>query len=143
MKNWIKILLGLIVIGIVAVALICYFIVDKPPVDYVKATPEYIIKAKRLYNDYALNPDLADEKYTGKIIQLNGRISEVVLTDSVVTLVYTYHEGIGDEGIRVTMMPQFNREAMHLSKARQLQIKGLCTGYNEVVVTFKHGSIVK
>ena len=91
MKNWIKTLLGLIVIAIVAVALICYFTADKP-VDYVKATPEFIIKAKRLYNDYALNPDLADEKYTGKIIQLNGRISEVVLTDSVVTLVYTYHE---------------------------------------------------
>lgn len=142
MKNRMKILLGLIVTGIVAVALICYFTADKP-VDYVKATPEYIIKAKRLYNDYALNPDLANEKYTGKIIQLNGRISEVELADSVVTLVYTYHEGIGDEGIRVTMMSQFTREAMHLSKARQLQIKGLCTGYNEVVVTFEHGSIVK
>ena len=143
MKLWIKILLGLVVMAIIAAAVVFNYINKEHP-DYASTEPEIIIKPKRLYTDYTKNLELANEKYTGKIIQLEGNISKVELTDSLVILTYVYQEGdFGDEGIRVTMLKEFNKESVHLSPAKSLKIKGLCTGYNDTDVIFEKGSIIK
>ena len=143
MKTWIKIVIGLAVIGIIA-AVVVFNYINKEHPDYAKAEAELIIKPKRLYTDYTKNLDLANEKYTGKIIQLEGNISKVEMADTLVILAYVYHEGdFGDEGIRVTMLKEYNQPAIHLSPARPLKIKGLCTGYNGTDVIFEKGSIVK
>ena len=143
MKLWIKIILGLAVIGIIAAAVVCNYINKEHP-DYASSEPELFIKPKRLYTDYTKNLEMANEKYTGKIIQLEGNISKVELADSLVILTYVYQEGdFGDEGIRVTLLQEFNKEAIHLSPFKSLKVKGLCTGYNDTDVIFEKGSIIK
>ena len=143
MKTWIKIVIGLVVIGIIA-AMVVWNYVNKEHPDYAKAEAELTIKPKRLYTDYTKNLDLANEKYSGKIILLDGNISKVEMADSLVILTYVYNEGdFGDEGIRVTMLNEFNQEAIHLSRAKPLNIKGLCTGFNGTDVIFEKGSIIK
>jgi hypothetical protein len=146
MKTWLKIIIGLIVVGIVA-AVVVYNYVNRGQPDYAKAEPELTVKAKRLYTDFKMNPELATEKYCGtdgKVIQIEGSISKVEMNDSTIVLVYAYEEGMfGDEGIRVTMLPQFNKQAKQLSSIRKLVVKGLCTGYNDTDVIILHGSIVE
>jgi hypothetical protein len=146
MKNWIKIIIGLIIIGIIA-AILVFNYVNRGQPDYATAEPELTVKAKRLYTDFKNNPELAREKYVGsdgKVLQIEGNISKVEMTDSTVVLVYAYDEGMfGDEGIRVTMLPQFNDQAKQLSSIRKLVIKGLCTGYNDTDVIILHGSIIE
>jgi len=146
MKTWIKIALVLALIVIVAgIYMYCEF--NRGPIDYAKAEPELVVKAKRLYTDFAQNQQLANEKYVGsegKMIQIEGNISKVELVDSLVVLVYVYEYGdFGDEGIRVTMLPEFNSKAKTLSSIREVKLKGLCTGYNETDVIIEKASLLE
>ena len=49
MKTWIKILIGLIVIGILAALYVWFFVYNKPHRDYEKADPDHIIVAEELF----------------------------------------------------------------------------------------------
>jgi len=63
--------------------------------------------------------------------------------DSMVIVVFAYRKGdFGDEGIRVTMLPQFNQAAKGIDPFKQVKIKGLCTGYNGTDVIMEDGSII-
>lgn len=146
MKKWIIILISLIVIGGVG-AIFVWNYVNKGQPDFADMEPEYSVKAKRLYSDFTKNTELATEKYVGtqgKMIQIEGPISKVELDDTVAVLVYAYEEGMfGDEGIRVTMLPQFTEQAKKLSKLKPIKVKGLCTGFNDPDVILIHGSLVE
>jgi hypothetical protein len=143
MKTWMKILIALIIIGIV-VGVFVYRYVNHGHPDYVSAKADLTIRAKRLYVDYSKNKDIADPKYTGKVIILEGPISKIEAVDSLVVLVYSYETGdFGDMGIRVTMLPEYNNAAKQLSIVKPSRIKGYCTGYNGTDVILEKGSILK
>ena len=64
--------------------------------------------------------------------------------DTLVIVVFAYKVGdFGDEGIRVTMLPDYNDEAKTLSTLKPVKLKGHCTGYNGTDVIIESGSIVK
>ncbi len=143
MKNWIKVLIGLVIIGIIGAFFVYRYINHGHP-DYESAKADLTIRAKRLYVDYSMNKDIANPKYTGKIIILEGPISKIETVDSLVVLVYTYETGdFGDMGIRVTMLPDFNDAAKKLSIVKPSRIKGYCTGYNGTDVILEKGSILE
>lgn len=146
MKKWIIIIGSIVIIGIIGGFLVWNFYINKGQPDFAALEPEYKVKAKRLYNDFKENPELANEKYVGpqgKMIQIEGPISKVEMADSLAVLVYAYEEGdFGDQGIRVTLLPQFTEQAKQLSKLKPIKVKGLCTGYNDTDVILIHGSIV-
>lgn len=145
-KKWIIIIAGIVVVGL-ALAIIGYNYVFQGQPDFADMEPEHKIRAKRLYTDFTENTELATERYVGsqgKMIQIEGPISKVELVDTIAVIVYSYNEGMfGDEGIRVTMLPQFTDEAKRLSKLKPVKVKGLCTGYNGTDVIMIHGSLVK
>jgi len=127
-----------------AAALIVYkYVYNKPHPDYVEAKTEVQINAKRLWVDYSMNKDIADPKYTGKVIEITGSIMRVEEANDLVIVVFAYKRGdFGDEGIRVTMLPEYAQAAKGINPFKNVTIKGLCTGYNGQDIIMENGSIV-
>jgi hypothetical protein len=143
MKKILIILAALIVIGAGAALIVYKYVYNKPHPDYVQKEPDLKIKAKRLWTDYSMNKDIADPKYTGKVIEIDGGIMNLEMAGDKIIVVFAYRRGdFGDEGIRVTMLPEYNEAAKGINPFKPVTIKGLCTGYNGQDVIMENGSIV-
>ena len=143
MKKFLFIAVILLVLGAIAAFLVYKYVYNKPHPDYETRKPDLQIEAKRLWTDYSLNKDIADKKYTGKVLQIEGIIMRLEKAEDLVIVVFAYRKGdFGDEGIRVTMLPQFNQAAYAIDPFKPVRIKGLCTGYNGTDVILQEGSII-
>jgi hypothetical protein len=90
-----------------------------------------------------MNKDIADPKYTGKVIEVDGSIMRVEEAGNMVIVVFAFKRGdFGDEGIRVTMLPEYHQAAKGINPFKNVKIKGLCTGFNGQDVIMENGSIV-
>jgi len=143
MKKLGLIALVLIILGGAAAFLVYKYVYNKPHPDYVEKKADLSIAAKRLWTDYSMNKDIADPKYTGKVIEIKGSIMRVETVEDMVIVVFAYRRGdFGDEGIRVTMLPEYHQAAKGINPFKDVKIKGLCTGYNDQDVIMENGSIV-
>ena len=143
MKKIGLIALVLIILGGAAAFLVYKYVYNKPHPDYVEKKADLSIAAKRLWTDYSMNKDIADPKYTGKVIEIEGSIMRVESVEDMVIVVFAYRRGdFGDEGIRVTMLPEYHQAAKGINPFKDVKIKGLCTGYNDQDVIMENGSIV-
>jgi hypothetical protein len=143
--------IGLIALTILILAFAAFFVYkyvyDKPKTE---AVPEIVnnkvelsLAAKRLWTDYSMNKDIADPKYTGKVIEIKGSIMRVETVGNDVVVVFAYKKGeTGDEGIRVTMLPAYNQASKGINPFKDVRIKGLCNGYIDKNVIMVDGSIV-
>ena len=144
--------IGLIILAVLIVAgaaafVIYKYIYNKPKTESV---PEIVTKkadlqlaAKRLWTDYSMNKEIADPKYTGKVIEIKGSIMRVETVENNVIVVFAYKKGEkGDEGIRVTMLPAYSQASKGINPFKDVRIKGLCNGYIENNVVMVDGSIV-
>ena len=58
-------------------------------------------------------------------------------------MVFAYRKGdFGDEGVRVTMLPEYHQAGKAINPFKPVVIKGLCTGYNDTDVILENGSII-
>ena len=143
MKTWIKIVLGLIVVGMIGLFLVYKFVYNKQHPDYENMEAAFNVNAQELYNAYKTNRDATSAKYNGKVISLTGKLSKVETADTLVTAVFVFTQGdFGDEGIRCTMLRKFNDAAGKLQPDGEVKIKGYCTGYNETDVILDKCSII-
>ena len=144
MKTWIKIILGLFVLGIIAAVLVYFFVYNKPHPNYEKMDAAYTLTATDLYQSYTTNKTSAGTKYNGKVVALSGRLSKVEVTDSLTTCVFVFNKGMfGDEGVRCTMLPDNSDLAKKLQPDGEVRLKGYCTGFNDTDVILEKCSIVK
>ena len=144
MKTWIKILIALFLIGIIAGVLGYFFVYNKPHKDYLKTKPELSLSAAELYNAFIENPAEAAPKYNGRVIEIYGKIDDREISGEMVILVFIFDDGLfGPEGVRCTMLPDFNDTAMSLTIGDYTKLKGLCTGYTGVDVILDKCSIVE
>ena len=143
MKKILIILAVLILVAGAAGLIVYKYVYNKPHTNYVEAKTDVKIEAKRLWIDYSMNKDIADPKYTGKVIEITGGIMNVEVVDNMTIVVFAYKRGdFGDEGIRVTMLPLYAEAAKGINPFKQVTIKALCTGYNGTDVIMENGSIV-
>jgi hypothetical protein len=143
MKTWVKILLGLIVLGMIAMFMVYKFVYNKQHPDYENAEAAFTVNAQDIYQAYKTGKDAASAKYNGKVVALTGKLSKVETVDSLVTAVFVFNQGdFGDEGIRCTMLQKFNDAASKLQPDGEVKVKGYCTGYNETDVIFEKCSII-
>ncbi len=143
MKKLLIIILALLVLGGAAAFLAYKFVYNKPHPDYETVKSELSIEAKRLWTDYSMNKDIADKKYTGKVMVIDGMIMRVEKAGDMVIVVFAYRKGdFGDEGVRVTMLPAYGEAAKGINPFLPVKIKGLCTGYNGTDVILENGSII-
>lgn len=143
MKTWVKIILSLFVVGIIASVWFYVHVYNKSHPDYEKMKPDYTLPASELYNSFKANTTESETKYNGKVVAVNGTLTKVESNDSLVIAVFVFNQGIfGDEGIRCTMLPKFNEEAKKLQPNNVYKIKGYCTGY-DTDVNIEYCSIIK
>jgi hypothetical protein len=143
MKKIFIILAVLILVAGVAGFIVYKYVYNKPHINYTEAKTEVKIEAKRLWVDYSMNKEIADPKYTGKVIEITGGIMNVEVNNNMTIVVFAYKRGdFGDEGIRVTMLPEFAQAAKGINPFKHVTIKALCTGYNGTDIIMENGSII-
>lgn len=144
MKTWIKIVLILFVIGVVAAFLIYKFYINKPHQDIEKSTADYSLTAESFFKEYTANKDSADKKYSGKVIEISGPVSKIETIDTLVVAIFVFRQGdFGDEGVRCTMLHNYDDETKKIAVGTQLRIKGFCSGYNDTDIILEKSSLVK
>jgi hypothetical protein len=145
MKKLFKIALILLVTGGIAAALVWKFYVNKSHDDIDNATPSFIISTEAIWKQYTENSRMADSLYTGKVVELSGKLSRIDKNDSLVSVVFVMAADsmFGDKTISCQMYMKHNDEAAALSPGTQVKIKGYCTGYNDPDIKFNKCSVVK
>lgn len=116
-----------------------FFVYNKPHTDFEESKPDFQISANQLFNDYLKNNG---RLYTGKVVEISGIAQKVDISDTLVTLVFVFNEGMfGDEGIRCSLIPKFNNRVLQLKFPTQVKLKGFCSGYNDTDVILEHCSL--
>jgi len=145
MKTWLKILIALAIIGIIAAILVNRFICNKPHTDIEKATPAYTISASELWRHYNTERKVADSLYTGKVIEITGNISRADQKDTLLTVVFVMEADstFGDKSVRCEMLPHYNEDVKAFGEDAEVRIKGYCTGFDDTDIKFSKCSIIK
>ena len=143
-KLIIKLGIGGMLVGLIAVLLVFRFVINKPHPDYEKIEPAFVLLAADLFESYAGDRSTAEELYNGKIVQLNGTLTKIEKTDSLTVGIFVFDEGMfGDEGVRCTMLPQYAQVPGDFAEGSEVRIKGFVAGYNETDVILDKCSIIK
>lgn len=135
MKTWVKILLGLVIVGIIGIVLGYFFIYNKPHPHYDTMKPAFTLTAQELYDSFKRNSTEAQQKYNGQVIEINGSIAKKEMTDSTTVLVFVFEQGMfGDLGVRCTILEKYRDLAQNLTDGATVKVKGYCTGYTDDVI---------
>jgi uncharacterized protein (DUF1330 family) len=140
MKRNLKIV---IVIGLTAAAIggfVAYKMWNKPHAD---ATEMEGIKisAIELYKSFESDEQKANQNYVGKVLEINGIVSEIENTDSISRIVLSVPEG-SFGAVRVTLDKRYSSDVKSVKAEQNIVIKGFCSGYL-TDVEIKDGVIVK
>lgn len=143
MKLWIRIILGLFLLGLAAGFLIYHFVINKPHPDFEKIKPDYSVNAGDFYKEFKTSKLNAMKLYSGKVIELAGKLSHIESADTLTIAVFVFNQGMfGEEGIRCLMMKKYSEDARKLKPDGTIRIKGYCTGFNDTDVILEHCSLV-
>ena len=138
-----KSLLVLTIIGALSAGYVYYFIINKPHPDYEKMEPEFIFLASDLFERYRYDRSNSENRFNGKVIQLNGTFDYIEQNDSLLVGVFVFDEGIfGDEGVRCTMLASQNGKIGKNLEGKEVRVKGFVTGYNETDVILEKCSLI-
>ncbi len=144
MNKWVKIAIILVIVGAVAAGLGYKFVYNKPHPNFEKATPDYSLSSSDLFSSYLSDRVNAEQKFNGKVLEVEGEFSNLETPDSLTILVFSIQEGFfGPEGIRCTLLPKYGEEAKKLVPGSKVTIKGFCAGYNDTDVILEKCSIIK
>ena len=143
MKIWVKIVIGLFFTGVIAAVLVYFIVYNKPHPNYETMAAVYTVTAADMYHAFTTNKQEATNKYTGKVIAVSGKLSNVEVVDSLTICVFVLNKGVfGDEGLRCTMLPSFREQAKNFQPDGEVKLKGYCTGFNDTDVIMEKCSIV-
>jgi hypothetical protein len=144
MKTWHRILLAVIMIGFVSFILVYKLVYNKPHPDYEHEKAAFVLPAQSLYDQFKQNASEATLKFSGKIIEVDGVATAVEESDSLVIVSFVFGQGdFGDQGVRISMLPDNMEKARQIQPGDPVKIKGLCTGYNDTDVIIEKGSFVQ
>jgi len=145
MNKLLRIAVILAAIGAVAAALVWKFYINKPHEDIENATPAYSMATEEIWKQYNSDLKNADSLYTGKIIELTGKLNRTDKSDTLVYAVFVMEVDsmFGDKSVRCEMLQKYNNEASALPKDAPVKIKGFCTGFDQTDIKFNKCSIVK
>ncbi len=122
-------LIGIIIIGFIG-GTIGYLQYNKPHIDYSKTEPEIRTSAEIIINDYKSDEKQANDKYSGKVIEITGlpvNLSKLPNGKAFITLNDNFMGVICqfDSGYVASNSNLFNKPP----KDKIITIKGRCDGY--------------
>jgi hypothetical protein len=143
MSKKIKIILGALIVIVIGVISVLLYI-NKPHPSYEKLDAEFTVTPKAIYDEFKSNVKTSGLKYNGKMIEINGMISKVEASDTLVTVVFAFTQGLfGDEGVRCAMLSKFNKSTKEYKQGDNIDLKGMCQGFNDTDVIFEKCSLIK
>jgi hypothetical protein len=128
-KKHIKLVLY-IKLGLIAmVAIIVFFVFNKPHRDVAQTAPAFSLSATELFNNYDANEAASNKKYLDKVLQVEGKVLEIILENPAKPeAVFTTENAAG------TVTCGFKPEELEKVKAIKIHstitIKGECKGFN-------------
>ena len=129
-----------VAVMLLSAAYVWFFVYNKPHRDFEKARPDVVESARQCYMNFKKTTKSSE---SGKVVELYGVPKGIEHSDSLVTVVFAFQQGLfGDEGVRCTLLPKYNREAGRISLHDTVHIKGFCSGFNGTDVILEQGSIV-
>lgn len=145
MKKWLKVLLVLFIVGVIAAFLVYKFVINKPHADISKAKADFEFAANDLWQKYTTDSKMSDSLFTGKVIQVDGTVGRVEEADSTIYVVFVMEADsmFGDRSIRCELDPVQVSEKPLIKTGDAVKLKGLCSGYDETDIKFTNTFIVK
>jgi hypothetical protein len=129
MKNWLKIILILIVLGAVVGGGVAYFLFNKPHQDVIDTKPAFEYTANTLVSELAKDTAAFNLKTNGQVIQVSGPV-RVVTPDNAggATLLLEAGE-YGLDDIRLQIDSAYMDGILTLPTGKIVTIKGIYTGH--------------
>jgi len=126
MKPWIRNILILFVVGIIAAVLVYMYTFRKTDPSVASKKADIEISAAELLKSFETDEAAANALYLGKIIRVSG-VVESVSEDSVGISIY-----LQDADAMAGVICSFDKKTNDISwveKGSTVKIKGICTGY--------------
>lgn len=143
MSKKMKYILGALCVVILG-AICVYLYINKPHPSYEKLKPEFSVTPKAIFDEFKSNGKASALKYNGKMVELKGAISKIENSDTLVTVVFAFSQGLfGDEGVRCAMLPKLNTSVKDFKQGDNIDLKGLCQGFNETDVILEKCSLIQ
>ena len=91
--------------------------------------PAEKISAPDLLASFTSNDSLANLKFLGKIVEIDGILKNVETPEDHISI-FVLGGKEAMSSVRCTMDSSFNRQSFSMEKGSPVIIKGICTGYN-------------
>ena len=138
MKRWLKILLLLAVIALVAGSAVAYWIFNKPHRD-VSTEKGVQLTAQKLFESFVANEAAANKLYLDKAIELSGEVLEVTTNQEGKTVV-----NFKTSDALFVINCTFKTNPGALKVGENITFKGICTGYiPDANVVINEGILIK
>lgn len=98
--------------------------------DLSKVKADVKISATNIINEYKANDSIADQKYLGKIIELNGNVKKVE-NDGTGNYTIVMGENGSLSSVRCTMDTVYRNDASKVVEGSSVTVRGACTGYKK------------
>jgi hypothetical protein len=138
MKKWLKIMITLFIIGIVAVGITVYIIYNKPHRDVTKEQGVQL-SAQKLFDAFKANETEANKLYLNQAIEMTGEVGEVITNQDGNTVV-----NFKTNDPFVVINCTFKVNPGNVTPGQTITFKGICTGYiPDANVVINEGVLVK
>jgi hypothetical protein len=102
-----------------------YYMYQKPRAGVASVKSAYSLSAEELYQDFVQDEAAATEKYTGKVIEVSGVVSDVQAMDSAMIVLLS----AGNEAGGVNCSFSRNEQKAIPQKGERITVKGRCAGF--------------
>ncbi len=129
-----KISIAIILIIVIAAGIYWYIATEKFA-DTNDRQAAFTVSALDLIHEFEKNDGAANEKYMGKIVVVNGRVSEIEAADTTVNIKFT--DASSGSYIIFAFQDQHISDAKTVSIGDSISIKGSCSGgtHSEILDT--------
>ena len=138
MKNWKKIILTIIVLGILTAGAVVLYVYFKPHRDV--ATEKGVqLTAQQLFDAFKVNEADANAKYLDKAIELRGEVADITTNQDGNTVV-----NFKTNDPLFVINCTFKTKPGELKPGQTITFKGICTGYiPDANVVINEGVLIK
>lgn len=105
---------------------ITFLQIFKPAKNLVKVKPDFIVTSNELFDDFSTNEELANSKYIGKIILIQGAIEEIIHNEGQTIIILQTDDLFS--GISCRLSDAENSKTEFLEQGQSIRIKGQCSG---------------
>jgi hypothetical protein len=119
-----------ILLIIVASAIYIYKEYNRTSTNVANESSAYTVTANELIKEFTHNDSLANDKYAGKIISVNGVVKDISKDERGYYTV-SLGDAAGMSSIRCSIDSIYSATALSVKQGMNVNIKGNCTGYNQ------------